>query len=55
MSLGIAASMVAISFLVAVARAADWLPGDPADLALTVPKIENDADAEVMFWGRSCR
>jgi hypothetical protein len=50
MSLGIAASMVAISLLVAVARAADWLPVDPADLSLTVPKIEKDADAEVMFW-----
>lgn len=28
----------------------DWLPIDPADLALKEPKVEKDADAEAIFW-----
>jgi hypothetical protein len=28
----------------------DWLPVDPADLALKAPIVEPDADAEALFW-----
>jgi hypothetical protein len=28
----------------------DWKPIDPAQLALTAPVVEKDADAEVLFW-----
>ena len=28
----------------------DWKPVDPADLALPSPRVEKDADAEVIFW-----
>ena len=28
----------------------DWLPLDPADLALKAPVVEKDADAEAIFW-----
>jgi hypothetical protein len=28
----------------------DWRPVDPADLALKVPVVEQDADAEALFW-----
>ena len=28
----------------------DWKPVDPAQLALTAPVVEKDADAEVLFW-----
>ena len=28
----------------------DWKPIDPADLALKVPKVEKDTDAEALFW-----
>jgi len=49
MRLGIAAALISAFFLPA-ARAADWLPVDPADLALKTSKVEKDADAEVMFW-----
>lgn len=28
----------------------EWKPVDPADLALKSPKVEKDADAEVLFW-----
>lgn len=28
----------------------DWRPVDPADLALKVPLVEKDADAEAIFW-----
>jgi hypothetical protein len=28
----------------------DWLPIDPSELALKEPKVEKDADAEVLFW-----
>ena len=38
-------------FLVAGAVAAeDWMPVDPAHLALKEPKVEKGADAEAMFW-----
>lgn len=36
----------ALSPLVAI----DWLPIDPAQQALNTPKIEKDADAEVLYW-----
>jgi transglutaminase-like putative cysteine protease len=32
------------------ARAADWKPLDPADLALKAPKVQADADAEAILW-----
>jgi len=32
------------------AAAPDWKPVDPADLALTAPRVEKDADAEAIFW-----
>jgi hypothetical protein len=28
----------------------DWKPVDPADIALTAPTVEKDADAEALFW-----
>src|ERR1700704_1664464 len=28
----------------------DWLPVDPAHLALKAPVVEKDADAEAIFW-----
>ncbi len=28
----------------------DWKPVDPADVALTAPTVEKDADAEALFW-----
>ena len=28
----------------------DWLPVDPAELALKAPVVEKDADAEALFW-----
>lgn len=28
----------------------DWRPVDPADVALTAPTVEKDADAEALFW-----
>ncbi|HEV7397464.1 MAG TPA: DUF3857 domain-containing protein [Pyrinomonadaceae bacterium] len=33
-----------------VALADDWRPVDPSDLALKVPVVEKDADAEAIFW-----
>ena len=30
--------------------AVDWLPIDPAQRSLTAPKIEADADAEILYW-----
>ncbi|HYJ45770.1 MAG TPA: DUF3857 and transglutaminase domain-containing protein, partial [Pyrinomonadaceae bacterium] len=32
------------------ARAQDWKPVDPADLALKAPVVDKDADAEALFW-----
>lgn len=32
------------------ARAQDWRPLDPSDLALKAPVVEKDADAEAIFW-----
>ena len=40
--LALAVSVSGLSF--------DWRPVDPANLALTTPKVEADADAEVIFW-----
>ncbi len=28
----------------------DWRPVSPAELAMKTPKVEADADAEVIFW-----
>src|SRR6266576_5090308 len=28
----------------------DWLPVNPAELALKAPVVEKDADAEALFW-----
>lgn len=32
------------------ARAGDWKPVDPAELAMKEPVVEKDADAEALFW-----
>lgn len=34
----------------ALASDDEWKPVDPAELALKTPKVEKDADAEVIFW-----
>lgn len=39
-----------IWLLLAPARAADWQPVDPTDLALKTPKVDRNADAEAIFW-----
>jgi hypothetical protein len=46
----IATAIWSVALLLAPAHAADWLPVDPADLALKAPRLDKDADAEVMFW-----
>ncbi|HYG81710.1 MAG TPA: DUF3857 domain-containing protein [Pyrinomonadaceae bacterium] len=50
----LSAPMFALILLTAVAalpaRAADWKPVDPAELALKTPVVEKDADAEALFW-----
>src|SRR2546421_3811356 len=28
----------------------DWKPVDPAQLSMTAPAVEKDADAEALFW-----
>jgi hypothetical protein len=50
MRLAIATAVWTVGLLLAPAHAANWLPIDPADLALKTPRIDKDADAEVMFW-----
>ncbi|MFN7919765.1 MAG: hypothetical protein U0Q16_06690 [Bryobacteraceae bacterium] len=40
-----------IAILAATLNAAtDWMPVDPAQLALKAPAIDADADAEVLYW-----
>src|SRR6185436_16086225 len=39
-----------ITLPVAVFAGDDWRPVPPADLALKVPVVEKDADAEALFW-----
>jgi len=42
--LGIAFSLCPAAF------AADWLPIDPRELALKTPKLDPNADAEIILW-----
>jgi hypothetical protein len=41
---------LAFIFPAAVFAGDEWRPVDPADLALKVPIVEKDADAEAIFW-----
>lgn len=50
MRLGIATAVWTVGLLLAPAQAADWLPVDPTDLTLKTPRVDKDADAEVMVW-----
>jgi hypothetical protein len=50
MKFRLAATILGSWLLLPSIRAADWLPVDPADLALKAPKVEKEADAEAIFW-----
>src|SRR5262249_14427229 len=36
--------------IVTLAEQSNWKPIDPADIALKVPTVDKDADAEAIFW-----
>ena len=45
--------LILAAFLVAIANAGDditWRPVTPAEIQMTTPKVEADADAEAIFW-----
>jgi len=42
--------LACLLFSAVSARADDWKPIDPAQLALKTPVVEKDADAEAIFW-----
>ena len=47
----IPAALVALFLLfVTTVMAGDWKPISPEELALKEPKVEKDADAEILFW-----
>ncbi len=51
MKFNVLAAIALLSLLnTAPARAADWRPIDPAELAQKTPKIDPAADAEAIFW-----
>ncbi|MEZ5393934.1 MAG: DUF3857 domain-containing protein [Bryobacterales bacterium] len=43
-------ALAAVLALTPVARAVDWAPITPEELALQKPKIDPNADAEALFW-----
>ncbi len=44
------ALIVSFAFSPVVAQDTKWRPVTPAELAMTEPKVEKDADAEAIFW-----
>jgi Domain of Unknown Function with PDB structure (DUF3857)/Transglutaminase-like superfamily len=44
--LAVLASVIVVGY----ASAADWKPIDSAQLAMTAPRVQADADAEALFW-----
>ncbi|HEX3560742.1 MAG TPA: DUF3857 domain-containing protein [Pyrinomonadaceae bacterium] len=50
----LAVCLLALAFVPAASARSggdkDWKPVDPAQLAMTTPVVERDADAEVLFW-----
>ena len=51
MKFNLLAALALLSFLIAApARASDWRPVDPGELAQKTPKIDPAADAEAIFW-----
>jgi hypothetical protein len=51
--LALAVCLLALAFVTAASAGGgdkDWKPVDPAQLAMTAPVVERDADAEVLFW-----
>ncbi|MDT7807210.1 MAG: hypothetical protein QOJ70_1023 [Acidobacteriota bacterium] len=53
-ALGVLVCLLALGYLAAPhsssARGDNWKPVDPAELSLSAPLVEKDADAEALFW-----